>query len=279
MKLDRWIFHAAELTPSQVKEICDDCQKKGLPKDGLGKDLKPPFSDKLATKEFTMRFGDFRDLTYRFNGAEELEWSEDGETFKKEYCQITEFPENSNLFFVHHLRAYTFPLEAYTFVIDLDNGLVTLIRATVGDFVRPREVDRTFHFGYIVHEDQKPPTNLHDYTQDMTGMIVDWYYDKEKSFIAKHFYVDHLRKFDRIIRGGETTYYAAVTCDYVKIRENMYLMSWVETYGQGVQGSALIDMDTLHDVGSFFGVNREGTLDSHTFAAIGVLSDKIGPVR
>ena len=91
--------------------------------------------------------------------------------------------------------------------------------------------------------------------------------------------VHHLRKFDRIIRDGVTTYYASVTCDYVKIREDIYLMSWVETFGQGVQGSALIDMKNLHDVGSFFGVNREGTLDSHTFAAYGVLSDKIGDVK
>ena len=81
-----------------------NAKSKDLPKDGLGKDLKPPFSNKLATKEFTMRFSDFKDLTYRFNDAEELEWSEEGTSFKKEYCQITEFPDNSNLFFVASLK-------------------------------------------------------------------------------------------------------------------------------------------------------------------------------
>jgi len=225
-----------------------------------------------------LKFTDFKELTYRFEGAEALQWSEDGATFKEEYCQITEFLQDSNLFFVHHLRSYTFPLEAFTFVIDMENGLVTLVHASVGTFKRPREVDREFHFGTIEGFGSKD-TPLHNFTEDMVGLIVDWFYDKEQTFIAKHFYVDHLRKFDRIIREGVTTYYSAVTCDYIKIREGIYIMSWVETYGQGVQGTALIDMKHLHDVGSFFGINREGTLDSYSFAAYGILSDKIGPVK
>ena len=275
MKLERRIVHAPDLTPEQIREICEVCQREGLPKDGLGKSIKPPFSDKLTGLQFTMRFGDFRDLTYRFNGPEELAWSEDGETFKEEYCQITELPENSNLFFVHHLRAYTFPLEAYIFVIDMNSELVTLVHSTLGDFIRPREVDRTFHFGYIVREGKEAPSELHDFTKDFDGKIIDWHYDQKGDFIVRHFYIDHLHKIDRLIVNGAFTFNAAVTCDYVKIRDDAYIMTWIETYGQGVQGCALIDMNTLFDVGSFFGINYQNTLDSHTFAGQGVYSDTL----
>lgn len=275
MQLYRRIVHAPDLTPDQIKEICETCQKNGLPTSGLGAEIRHPFSAKLNGKEFTMKFGDFRDLTYRFLGPEELEWSDDGENFKKEYCQVSELNGVSNLFFVHHLRSFTFPLEAYIFAIDMNTGLVTLVYSTLGSFIRQREVDRTFHFGYIAEMHAEPPKELHGFTEDMCGTAIDWHYDTTGAFIVRHFYIDSTHKFDRLIVNGKTTFYSAVSCDYVRINEKACIMTWIETYGQGVQGCALINMDTLEDVGSFFGVNYQGTLDSHTFAGQGAYHDGI----
>jgi hypothetical protein len=269
VKLDRRIVYAPELTPDQVRSICADCQARGLAKAGLGVTLRPPFSEKLAGRELTLRFTDYPDLQLRFAGGEELSWSEGGQPFVQEYCQILELNPDDNLFYVHHLRAGTFPLESFSYAIDLATGLATLDHASIGAAKRIREVDHEFHFGTIVMEGQQPPTVLHDFTRDMDGLIIDWKYDRLGTFAVRHFYVDHLHKIDRIIREGRSTFFSAVTCDYIKIRDNIYLMSWLETYGQGVEGTALIDMTDLHDVGSFFGINYEGTLDSHTFAAQG----------
>lgn len=274
MKLDRRIVHAPELTPEQIRDLCDSSQRAGLAKSGLGEEIRPPFSSKLTGQLIHFRFTDFPDLFYRIAGGEALAWSADGQLFTPEYAQILELKTDSNLFYIHHLRAFTFPLEAFSLVVDLDNGLVTLDHARLGDYERPREVDHEFHFGYIAVEGKAPPTVLHDFTKDMDGLIIDWRYDYADLFIVRHFYVDHLHKIDRLIREGRSTFYAAVTCDYIKIRENIYLMSWLETYGQGVEGTALIDMDSLRDVGSFFGISYQGTLDSHTFAAIGQRAER-----
>jgi hypothetical protein len=278
MKFERGHWWAPDLTVDQVREISLACQKEGLPREGLGAEMRPPFSEGLAGRTAALRFGDFRELTYRFTGAESLAWSEDGVNFTPEYCQTLELDAGSGLFFVHHLRSFSFPTEAFTFVIDLENGLVTLVHANVGGFYRPREVDRDFHFGYIVGIADEPPEKLHGFTKEMEGMIIDWHYDKQNLAVGRHIYVNHQYKFDRIIINGETINCAGMISDYVKIRPRIYIMSWVETNTQGVQGTVLMNLTNpsrYHDVGCFFGVNRKGTLDSYTFGAEGIPQEHI----
>ena len=65
----------------------------------------------------------------------------------------------------------------------------------------------------------------------------------------------------------------AAECDYIKIRENVYVMSWLEKGHQGMQGVALIDLAAMHDVGSFFGISILDCLENYTFAADGQFSD------
>ena len=51
MKLERRIIHVPDLTPEQIREICKTCQENGLPKDGLGKELKSPFSASASSPQ------------------------------------------------------------------------------------------------------------------------------------------------------------------------------------------------------------------------------------
>lgn len=53
--------------------------------------------------------------------------------------------------------------------------------------------------------------------------------------------------------------------NYVKIRDELFLFSFVEERQAGLQGLFLIDRKNLHDVGSFFGVGR----DHMTCACVG----------
>ena len=278
MKLDRGTFRAPDLTVEQAREICYTSQKNGLKTAGLGAEMRPPFSEKLAGKVLTIKFGDHPELTYKFDSAESLEWSEAGSPFKKEYCQTMELYEGSNLFYLNHVRSYTFPTVGLAFIIDMDKGLVTLVHASIGGNDRIREVDRSFHFGYIANEGGTAPQQLHDFTKEMEDLIIDWNYDKKGSVVARHIYVNHKYKFDRILINGATINCTGMYCDYVKIRDNIYIMSWIETNTQGVQGCALIDLrdrSKVYDVGSFFGINRAGNFESYTFGAKGVIQEHI----
>ncbi len=44
-------------------------------------------------------------------------------------------------------------------------------------------------------------------------------------------------------------------CSYVKLREEAYIMSWVEETSAGGQGTVLINMNTMHDGGFMFGAH------------------------
>ena len=60
--------------------------------------------------------------------------------------------------------------------------------------------------------------------------------------------------------------------DYVKIRDGVYLFSFVEERQVGLQAIFLIDMARMHDIGSFYGAGS-GRLSSACLGAIGELAD------
>ena len=61
--------------------------------------------------------------------------------------------------------------------------------------------------------------------------------------------------------------------DYVKVRENMYIFSFVEERQPGLQMLLLIDMEKLHDIGSWFGVNEVRGMSSGCVGGRGYLAD------
>ena len=43
-------------------------------------------------------------------------------------------------------------------------------------------------------------------------------------------------------------------CEYVKLRRDVYIMSWVEETSAGGQGTVLMNLRTMHDCGVFYGL-------------------------
>ena len=58
----------------------------------------------------------------------------------------------------------------------------------------------------------------------------------------------------------------------MKINDHQYLFSFLEERQTGVQGLFLINMDSLHDVGCFSGINGEDRFESYTVGARGELT-------
>lgn len=262
----------AKITPlslEEVKNICSNCEKAG--KSGIGEAVRGSFSEKLSGQILHLKFDDFVDLTYKIISGEEIIWSDSQSNEKREYAQILELDTAPGLFLVNHLRAGTFPLININLIVDLQTGLVTLIQVELGHSMRPRDVERTFHFGYIDRQNTAGSTERHGYTTDLVGKIVDWYYDYDNQFVVKHFYMNNEHMAYLLLESHikEKGLLEAAECDYIKIRENVYIMTWLEKGHQGMQGVALMDFAALHDVCSFFGINIGNNLDSYTFAAWG----------
>lgn len=260
------------LTKEEVKHICMGWENAS--KSGMGESVRGSFSQGLAGQTLELIFDDFNALTYVVELGEKISWSDNGKDFKDEYAQILELDTAPEIFIMNHLRAGTFPLENITLVIDVKTRLITLICAKLGNAHRPRDVERTFHFGFIKSNDSGI-MNRHNYTTELVGKIIDWSYDNENQFIVKHLYMNNEHMVYLLLEAElkEKGLVEAAECDYIKIRENIYIMSWLEKGHQGMQGVALIDIKALHDVGSFFGININNILDNFTFAAHGKISD------
>lgn len=263
------------LTREEVEKTCKDDQIVGIPKSGIGEAVRKSFSEKLSGQTFNFKFDDFNDIKYKIISGEEIAWTQGNSNFIAEYAQILELDTATDLFLVNHLRSGTFPLVNVTLIIDLETSLVTLIKAELGASKRPRDVERSFHFGYIVHNNIVDVRKRHEFTTDLVGKIIDWHYDYENKFVVKHLYMNNEHMAYLLLEADEKEkgLLEAAECDYIKIRKNVYIMSWLEKGHQGMQGLVLMDIDALHDIGCFFGINISNKLDSYTLAAWGKYSD------
>jgi len=60
----------------------------------------------------------------------------------------------------------------------------------------------------------------------------------------------------------------------VKLRENVYIFSFVEERQTGVQGLFVIDLNDLHDMGCFYGYSTTN-ITSACIGAIGTRTDEL----
>jgi hypothetical protein len=66
--------------------------------------------------------------------------------------------------------------------------------------------------------------------------------------------------------------------DFVKIKDGVYLFSFVESYMATIRGTGnsmcfLMNLNRLYDVGRSFGYNGEGFRENYTFGAYGEYAD------
>lgn len=261
-----------ELTREEVRLLCEGWSQAESA--GMGHTLRGDFSNDLAgeTLEISLHHG-YR-LTYRIDSGTRLRWSDQLTDNQPETAQILELHPGSGLFLINHLRSGTFPLENVTLIVDVRQGQVTVFVACLGASSRSRDVSRTISFGNLVDR-AAPEAYPHHFSTDLVGQIIDWHYDRSNQFVVKHLYVNNEHMVYHIIRSDldEIGLVEAAECDYIKVRENVYIMSWLEKGHQGMQGVVLIDLESMHDIGNFFGISINNCLENYTFAADGEFSD------
>ena len=261
-----------DLTRDEVESLCRGWIR--AKQNGIGESVRGEFSGKLNGRTFDLDFEGHPRMTYVVESGERIHWAEaDGER-QSEYAQILELGTKPGLFLINHLRSETFPLENCTLILDFETHLATLVLARLGDSRRPRDVERIFYFGYLRDPGKALDVQLkHEFTVDLVGKLIDW--DYGGGFVVKHMYIsrDHMVYLLTESFEKEKGLVEAAECDYIKVRDNVYVVSWLEKGHQGMQGVVLMDLDSMHDVGSFFGISVLDTLDNYTFAANGRFTD------
>ena len=146
-------------------------------------------------------------------------------------------------------------------IIDTETKLVTWVRLLIGTEIADNCVQSIFLFGSYSDESKE----LHHYTDEMAGILLNWQYSDE--FSIRHEYVtpyNMLSPGDATADEEEMLFRKTLPTKYVKIRDNLFLVSFIEDGGS--EAALLIDMDCLRDVGAFYGIG-EGKLCSFTIGA------------
>ncbi len=238
---------------------------------------KPPFCYELAGQKFVIAMDDGYDYTLNFIDKKHVAWNiGDTEPKTEEYECLK---GDDTTFLVSFELKGTKLRTNHTFVIDLENMLVTRIIGIIGENPKYEYLNNTyFEFGAIYKEDGSLEFRRHSFTSDMIGTIMQWCYGEKMTTVHVYYTTNFYRityPRDRLQteeqRKKQEEMNAMVSAlpssdepaVYVKIKPNMYLVSITEKnmekiIGGGVQFRSntmcfLQNYDRLYQVGRTFG--------------------------
>ena len=262
----RW----SEFTREDIQKIADTTLPEKYSDNWLAKgEYTPPLAN-LGGKEIKIYLEKDQCIIYKFAGIDQLSWTEcnieeSDVTFSKEYYEARQVPDSGEIYMIQYYCHGSVPPTAYTVVVDFQTGLVTVCKAQFCLGYNPREVTRTFRFGIL--DGYEDTGKRHEFTTDLVGKSILWTYHEKENVRIRHIYTAPLY-YTYIMKQGEKRWVASNPADYIKINDHMYIFTFVEERQAGTQGFFLINTETLHDVGSFFGVQATG-LECCTFGAKG----------
>ena len=268
-----------------------DQQKRLEPEKFEGMSIfRPPLCHELTGKRFLLDLDDGYKWLLELNDQETLLFGK-AEAAPRAYRYDCLKPEEIT-YFINFEEENTFPRIGYTLVLDLEQSLVTLAVASMGQDPKfPHMPAIRFIFGGIADEQGVSPSIRHGYTPDLVGRAINWCYgtfDVVHVYSSERYYrvafsakrMERLRarmeaeginpEENAAQRRGAYEDYAA----YIKIKDGVYLVSLLETQlcrsrGHGNSLLFLMNLNVMHDVGRSFGTNDQGQSENYVFGAFG----------
>lgn len=257
----------AVMTDAQVREqVLHHAHAFG---DGKGSDdsdmggYKSETVTHFAGRNLSVHMDDGPVIEYEFVDGRQLKWRYAGDAHWREAWYEMYEPDDELYFFAHFLDA-EFPRSCAMVVLDLKNGLSTLVKGTTGTPFRNNETHPDFYFGvFRMPGAPIPPTYLrHAWTDEMVGETVTWNYQRgNPGLTSMHFYATPSAYSWVIFQpdGAGGPQWSSPGW-YSKVRDGVYLMAWVEEACNGTLGVILFNKRTMHDAGFNFHVGPEGLI-------------------
>ena len=205
---------------------------------------------------------------YDFSEKESLKWREAGGTWHEE--RYVCFNPARDIYFFSHMLTGDKDYASVTHAVDKSTGLSTCVYARIGNWRSEWEAGATCLFGTAAGEGfAKPPfSKRHAFTSDLTGRSYAWNYSDNSSSIhvygSPHSYSWTIFQNDN--SGGATWSSPGF---FIKLREDAYLLQWVEETCNGGQGLVFFNPHILQDSGFWYGVNRHSGLGLSITGAFG----------
>jgi len=223
-----------------------------------------PETDYCVGKTLTFRADDGFAVSYEFTGSEELKYrcGTASEWHTEEYHATM---LDDELVVLGHYQSTTEIPSCLVLALDFKNGLATCIEAVLCGKYDVHDVDPIYHFGVIEAEGITPLRIFrHGFTDELLGCAFTQTYSDEMSSIhiynAPHSYswtiINHAGAGTPANRAGGPVW--SSPCEYIKLRDDVYIMNWVESKWEGLMGFLCRNLKTGRDCGFDFGVSHDG---------------------
>lgn len=190
--------------------------------------------------------------------------SETGVEWRAEQYRAMELDEN--LIILGFYRSGSYPPTCLTFALDFDNGCATCIESRIGSKYEWHDVVPIYHFGVVDMQGLTPLRIFRQgFTDELLGRAFTWNYSDSMSSI--HIYNAPHSYSWTIINNGEPGSPAnraggpvwSSPCEYIKLRDDVYIMDFVEQKWDGMTDMFFMNLRTMLDSGFEFGITHDGT--------------------
>jgi len=216
-----------------------------------------PATDWLAGKSFTLRYDNAPAIEYRVDDTETLNWRKEGDSnWTKTRYQAYESMPGVILF--GHLLEGTPNHDGHAIVADFHQGLMTCFNGYLNTPYYANEAGVKILFGVIEMEGLIPPKyNRHSFTDEMAGRAVSQNY--APGLTSMHLYSTPHSLSWIIFTGSDAGGLEwSGPAAYVKIRDGLFFIYWLEEACNGTLGTILVNVHTMRDVGIGYNCGENG---------------------
>jgi len=255
----------AKMTPAQVDAVCAKHTSAFAPR-AIAPGANAPVASMagnlgsstnwLAGKSFTLRYDHAPAMEYRFDDADNLSWRKEGRDWTKARYQAWESMPGVILF--GHLLEGEPNHDGHCVVADFHQGLVTCFNGYLNTPYFANEAGVKIHFGVIEMEGLIPPKyRRHKLTDEMVGRAVSQNY--APGLTSMHLYTTpHSLSWIIFTNSDAGGLEWSGPAAYVKIRDGLYFMYWLEEACNGTLGTILVNLHTMRDVGIGYNCGTNG---------------------
>jgi hypothetical protein len=207
-----------------------------------------PASDFLAGRAFTLRYDNGPVMEYKVDSAEQLNWRKDGkgEWSKARYQAYEVAP---GLFLLGHLLEGAPNHDGHIIAVDFHQGLVSCFNGFLNTPYFANEAGARTLFGVLEMDGIQPPMyRRHSRTTEMLGRCITYSY--APGLTSMHLYsTPHTVSWIIFTPDGHGGMEWSGPGDFVKIRDGIYFMYWLEEACNGTLGTILLNLNIMHDAG------------------------------
>ncbi len=221
-------------------------------------DLNNPMlisSDAFVGKKLKFVFDCGMVWEYEFDDIRHMHWSVNGEKTGEDIYNIDSAPGYEHVYVMHHYRSgYDVP-KCADVVFDMETGYVTAIDAALGVEVNPREVEHKILFGKVDGITTPEGAEKPHFTDELVGKAMYWKHADSNSkgikyvFSSPVYYTYVMHQVD-----AGTCWMATNPADYIKLKDNFYLLTVIEERQTGFQLAMFMNLKLMTDIQTGFGM-------------------------